>query len=136
MRKNHGHTVESHAGAAAYTDNSYATTNATYVDNSNYSMNNTYIDNTDVVNTTVYIDNSTVVADPGYSNTGYIDTTSYAATDVTTNVVVDVDVNSTVYTDGGATTFSMEETIDVTSTTDVAVASTDYSGSGWGDIEF
>ncbi|KAI0100724.1 hypothetical protein GGR51DRAFT_342850 [Nemania sp. FL0031] len=134
--ENHGYTTESHAGGAAYTDNSYATTDTTYVDNSNYSMNNTYIDNTDVVNTTVYIDNSTVVADPGYGNAGYVDATSYASTDVTTNVVVDVDVNSTVYTDGGATTFSMEETIDVTSTTDVAVTSTDYSGNGWGDIEF
>ncbi|KAI1131210.1 hypothetical protein F5Y10DRAFT_234057 [Nemania abortiva] len=133
--ENHG----SYTGheSATYTDNSYAAADTTYIDNSNYSNNNTYIDNTDVVNTTVYIDNSTAaVVNPTYGNTGYVDTTSYVGTDVTTNVIVDVDVNQTVYTDTGATTFTVDETIDITSTTDVAAASTDYSGSGWGDIEF
>ncbi|KAI0490517.1 hypothetical protein F4859DRAFT_11139 [Xylaria cf. heliscus] len=148
---NHGHGAENHGVAheqaygssvppqapATYTDNSYAATDATYTDNSSYSVNNAYVDNTEVVNNTVYIDNSTtVVADMTYNTTGYADTATFSGTDVTSNMALDINVNSTVYTDSSATGFSMDESIAVTSSNDFAVESTDYSGSGWGDIEF
>lgn len=109
----------------------------TYIDNSSYSANNTYIDNTEVVNNTIYIDNSTaVVADTTYDNTGYADTAAFNSTEVTTNMAVDIDINSTMYTDNSFTAFSTEETINITASSDLAVDSTDYSGSGWGDFEF
>lgn len=98
------------------------TADATYIDNSNYAVNNT-----------IYVENSTAVyADTTYSNTNYTDTTSYGGTDVTTNVNID----STYYTDGSAAAFSGEQTVEITSSSDFAVASEDYSGSAWGVFDF
>ncbi|KAI1745977.1 hypothetical protein F4680DRAFT_399878 [Xylaria scruposa] len=140
---NHGYATEHHheqaygsSVPATHTDNNYAA-DMTYIDNSNYSVNNTYIDNTEVVNNTVYIENSTaVVADTNYDNTGYAGTATYSGTEVTTNVSVDVDINSAVYTDSSVTAFSMDESINVASNSEFAVSSADYSGDGYGDFEF
>ncbi|KAI1166351.1 hypothetical protein F5B18DRAFT_648786 [Nemania serpens] len=140
----HGYAAENHAGAheqtygwsvppppplpATYPENNYTVADATYMDNSNYSVNNTYVDNTDVVNNTIYVENSTAVyADTTYSNTNYTDTTSYSGTDVTTNIYID----STFYTDGSSAAFSGEQTVEITSSSDFAVSSEDYSGGGW-----
>ncbi|TGJ81143.1 hypothetical protein E0Z10_g7628 [Xylaria hypoxylon] len=147
--ENYGYSAENHAVAheqvydssippqasATYTDNSYMTTDTTYVDNSSYSANNVYLDNTDVTNNTIGIDNSTTsFADMTYSDTSYVDATLYSNTDITTDISIDVDVNSTLYADGSVAAFSVDESITIASTSDVAVASTDYSGDSWGDF--
>ncbi|KAI0533952.1 hypothetical protein GGR58DRAFT_84533 [Xylaria digitata] len=149
--ENHGYPAGNHAGGyeqphdssippqapTTYTDNNYTATDTTYVDNSTYSANNVYIDNTDVVNNTIIIDNSTASAvDTTYSDTSYVDATSFNNTEITTNVNIDVDINSTVYADSGVAAFSVDESLNIASTTDVTVASADYSGNSWGDFSF
>ncbi|KAI1190310.1 hypothetical protein F5B17DRAFT_96641 [Nemania serpens] len=142
QNNSHGYAAENHAGAheqtygssvppppATYPENNYTVADTTYIDNSNYSVNNTYTDNTDVVNNTIYVENSTAVyADMTYSNANYTDTTSYSGGDVTTNPMF--------YTDGNAAAFSGEQSVEITSSSDFAVASEDYSGGGWGDFDF
>ncbi|KAI8952222.1 hypothetical protein F4801DRAFT_541568 [Xylaria longipes] len=148
--ESHGYATENHGGAyeqaygssvppppATYMDNSYVAADTTYADNSSYSINNTYIDNTEVVNNTIYIDDSTaVVSDMTYNNTGYADAATYSGTEITTDMALDVNVNSAVYTDSSATGFSMDESMNMASSSDFTVASADYSGGGWGDFDF
>ncbi|KAJ2986866.1 hypothetical protein NUW58_g4827 [Xylaria curta] len=115
----------------AYGDNNYAAADTTH------SVNNTYVENTEVVNNTIYIDNSTsVVTDTTFNSTGYADTTSFGGIDVTASASVDASMNSTFYADSSATTFSMDESMNVASTSGFAMASVDYSGSGYGDFDF
>ncbi|GAW18935.1 hypothetical protein ANO14919_084180 [Xylariales sp. No.14919] len=147
--ENHGYSAENHAGtheqahdssnpppaSATYTDNNYTATETTYTDNSSYSVNNVYVDNTDVVNNTIIIDNSTAgVVDTAYNTTSYADATSFNSTDITTNMSIDVDMNSTLYANGGVSAFSVDESFNITSTSDVTGASVDYSGDSWGDF--
>ncbi|KAI3321947.1 hypothetical protein HD806DRAFT_502387 [Xylariaceae sp. AK1471] len=137
------------AADTTYADStSHSMNNATYVDNTDVTVvNNTYVNNTDVaVNNSTYADNSMYGnTDTTYTDTSYVDTTAYGSTDTTyvdasyydstaygtTEVTVDMNVES--YTDGNTTTFSMEESINVASSSDFGVTSGDYSGGGWGD---
>ncbi|KAI8627678.1 hypothetical protein F5Y19DRAFT_161780 [Xylariaceae sp. FL1651] len=118
---------------AFVTDTTY--TDTSYFDNTSADVDNTtYVNSTDVNNT--YIDNSAeTYVDTTYVDTSYVDTAAYASTDATVDMNVEVDINSAVYDDGSMTTFSMEESIDVTSSSDFAVTSVDYSGGDWGDYE-
>lgn len=126
----HEYSTENHAGAQAptpYAENNYATGDTTYIDGTN---SNIYGDNT--------ANNSADADNTAYAETNYVDTTTYSNTDMT---YVDASYqDSTAYggTDVAAdcsnNTYSWDESINVASSTDIDITTTDYSGGSWGDF--
>jgi hypothetical protein len=139
-------------------NNTDTTTNNPHVENNNVVVNNntTYVENsTVVVADSTYIDNNTTDISMNYvdmSGNSYVDTTtdmsmnyvdtsgnSYVDTTTTQGYDGGVGVDASYYAaDTSMTTFSMEEsvTVDSSSMDFGAATSVDYSGDSWGDIEF